>query len=96
MKDHCTADLLFILFGFSCNAYIQLAPALLFGRIHTSQTGGQPHSDTSPYAECSLPQIKQPFACCDPTIILPLSHKAELKSSQTDTTFILECALELS
>ena len=26
----------------------------LFGQIQTSQTGGQPYSDTSPFGECSL------------------------------------------
>ena len=26
----------------------------LFGQIQTSQTGGQPYSDTFPYGECSL------------------------------------------
>ena len=26
----------------------------LFGQIQTSQTGGQPYGDTSPYGECSL------------------------------------------
>ena len=28
-KYHCTADLLFILFGFSCFGYVELASALL-------------------------------------------------------------------
>ena len=30
----------------------------LFGQIQTSQTGGQPYSDSSPYkvSECSLPK----------------------------------------
>ena len=28
-KYHCTADLLFVLFGFSCFAYVELASALL-------------------------------------------------------------------
>ena len=26
----------------------------LFGQIQTSQTGGKPYSDTTPYGECSL------------------------------------------
>ena len=26
----------------------------LFGQIQTSQTGGQPYNDTSPYGECSI------------------------------------------
>ena len=42
---------LFFLFGFSCFAYFML---YLFGQIQTSQTGGQPYSDTSPYGESSL------------------------------------------
>ena len=36
-------------------SFYKRAPFLyLFGQIQTSQTGGQPHSDTSPYSECSL------------------------------------------
>ena len=29
----------------------------LFGRIQTSQTGGQPYSDTSPYGEFCLEEV---------------------------------------
>ena len=29
----------------------------LFGQIQTSQTGGQPYSDTSPYGESSVPTM---------------------------------------
>ena len=32
-KYHCMADLLFILFGFSCVAYVALTKVLLFGQI---------------------------------------------------------------
>ena len=42
-KHHCMADLLFDWFGFS---YQQIN---LFGKIQTSQTGGQPYNYTSPY-----------------------------------------------
>ena len=56
-KSHCTAKLLLILFGFSCFAYIELAIALLVCSIQTSQTGGQPYSDSSPYGECSLEKL---------------------------------------
>ena len=45
---HCTADLLFILFVFRCIAYGELIQFKLFGQIQTSQTGGEPYSDTSP------------------------------------------------
>ena len=31
----------------------------LFRQTQTSQTGGQPYSDTSTYAECSLPNSNQ-------------------------------------
>ena len=55
-KYHCTADLLFLLFGFSCLATTQIEHIYLFGQIQTSQTGIQTYSDTSPYkvSECSL------------------------------------------
>ena len=36
------ADLLFILLGFSCFAYVDEQQFYLFGQIQTSQTGGQP------------------------------------------------------
>ena len=29
----------------------------LSGQIQTSQTSGQPYSDTSPYGECSLDKV---------------------------------------
>ena len=48
------ADLLLILFRFSCFAYDELKQPYLFGQIPTSQTGGQPFSETSSYSECSL------------------------------------------
>ena len=49
---------MFILFGFSCFAYDGLQQFYLFGQIHTSQTGSQPYSGTSPYGECSLRRAK--------------------------------------
>ena len=42
------ADLLFILFGFSCFVYDELKQFYLIGQIQTSQNGGQLYSDTSP------------------------------------------------
>ena len=42
-------DLLFILFGFGCFAYVEWATVYLFSQILVSQIGGQPYSDTSPY-----------------------------------------------
>ena len=53
-KYYCTADFLFILFGFRCFAYVELASALLIQSNETSQTGGQPFSNTCHYGECSL------------------------------------------
>ena len=48
-KYHCTADLLFCLFGLSCFACLLNKQQLyLFDLIQTSQTGGQPYSHTSP------------------------------------------------
>ena len=49
-KYHCTVRP-FILFGFSCSMMLN---EHLFGQIQTSQTGGQPYNDTSPYGECSI------------------------------------------
>ena len=49
---HCTTDL-FILFGFSCFAHVDLAAVLLHWSIQTSQTGGQPYSNTR-MVSCSL------------------------------------------
>ena len=34
----------------------------LFGQIETSQTGGQPYSDASPYGECSLRWTRPSFS----------------------------------
>ena len=51
-KYHCTDDLLFILFGFSCFAYVEGTTCLV--KIQTSQAGGQPYSDTSHYGEFSM------------------------------------------
>ena len=51
-KYQCTADIFFILLGFSYFDYVELAstlPRYLFDWI---QTGGQPNSDTSPYGKC--------------------------------------------
>ena len=48
------ADLLLILFWFSGFAYVDEQQFYLSGEIQTSQTGGQPFSDTSSYGECSL------------------------------------------
>ena len=56
-KYHCNTDLLFILFGFSCLVMLNKQQYYLFGQIQTSQTGGQPYSDTSPYGESSVPTM---------------------------------------
>ena len=37
-----------LLCGLSCFAFAELETYYLFGQIQTSQTGGQPYSDTSP------------------------------------------------
>ena len=43
------ANLLFILFVFNCLLMLNEEQFNLFSQIQTSQTGGQPYSDTSPY-----------------------------------------------
>ena len=53
-KYHCTADLLFILFGFSCFTHVELASAHLLDQIQTGKTGGQLYSDSSHSLECFL------------------------------------------
>ena len=55
-----TAEL-FVLFGFSCFAYVERTTVQLLGQIQTSQTGGQLYSDTSPYGKCSLVKLKNEF-----------------------------------
>ena len=47
MKCHCTADLLFDWFGFSCFVYVELDTSLVESK--PTLTGGQPYSDTSLY-----------------------------------------------
>ena len=48
-KYHCTPDILFILFGFNCFAFMfNELQFYLFGQIKTSQTVGQPCSDIPP------------------------------------------------
>ena len=42
------------MFEFSCFASVELTTVLLFGQIQTSQTGGQPFRDASPYGEWFL------------------------------------------
>ena len=51
------ADLLFVLFGFSCFTFDELRQFYLFGQIQTSQTGGKLHSDASSNSECSMPRV---------------------------------------
>ena len=48
------ADLLFILFWLSALLMLNEKQFYLSGQIQTGQTGRCPHSDTSPYGECSL------------------------------------------
>ena len=52
------ADLLFILFGFSCIAYVERTPVLLVWSNPT-QSNRRSYSDTIPYGEGSLS-----WACC--------------------------------
>ena len=47
-------DLLFILFWFSALLMLNEKTVYLSGQVQTGQTGLCPHSDTSPYGECSL------------------------------------------
>ena len=55
------SDLLFNLFGFVCIAYlgiIKQQQIYLFGRTQTSETGGQPYSDTSSYKYMSIHSLQ--------------------------------------
>ena len=72
-KYHCTDDLLFILFGFSCFAYVEGTTCLV--KIQTSQAGGQPYYNISPYGECSLVRL-----LVDPVVNLLLIKSTRLKS----------------
>ena len=60
---HCTADLLFDWFGFSCFVELNYKQICLFGQILTGQKGGQAYSDISTYevSECSLTKLM--FKC---------------------------------
>jgi hypothetical protein len=53
-KYHCTIDLLFDWFGISCMTTANICFYLQNRLIQTSQTGGQRHTDTSPF---SIPWI---------------------------------------
>ena len=48
------ADLMFIFLESATLLVLNEQLFFLFGQIQTSQTGGHPYSDTSPYGECSL------------------------------------------
>ena len=48
------ADLRFIFLDSAALLMLNYQHIYLFGRVQTSQTGGQPYSDNSPYGECSL------------------------------------------
>ena len=43
----------------------------LFGQIQTSQIGGQPYSDASPFGECSLPNCYIQFISIGWNIAVP-------------------------
>ncbi len=49
-KYHCTVDLLFDLFELACFANKNKNCQLLHSWFKTSETGGQPYSDTSPFS----------------------------------------------
>ena len=49
-KYHCTIDLLFDWFGISCMTTVNCCFYLQNRLFQTSQTGGQQHSDTSPFS----------------------------------------------
>ena len=51
---HCTTDLLFIFLDSAALLVLNEQQFYLYGQIQTSQTGGQPYSDTSSYGQCSL------------------------------------------
>jgi hypothetical protein len=46
---HCTVDLLFNRFGLVCFANKNKTCQLSYSRFQTSQTGGEPYSDASPF-----------------------------------------------
>ena len=50
-----------------------------FGQIQTSQTGGQPYSDTSPYnvSECSLYKHSSHFPYFDPNVTVFIAYLDE-------------------
>ena len=56
LKESFTLQLTSGLFCLDSAALLMLnkRQLYLFGQIQTSQTGGQPYSDTFPYGECSL------------------------------------------
>ena len=51
---HCTDDLMLFCLDSAGLLMMNEQRFYLFGQIKTSQTGGQPYSDTSPNGECSL------------------------------------------
>ena len=54
-KDHCTTDLLFILFGFSCFAFVELAiPLLVWSNPNQSNRMSAVQGPFPPMRECSL------------------------------------------
>ena len=54
-KYHCTADLLFICLDLAALLVLNEQQFYLFGKIQTSQTGGQSYF---PFGECSLDDQK--------------------------------------
>ena len=49
----------FVWMGCFCLPMLNEQQFYLFGQIQTSQTGGQPYSNTSPYGECSLSNLRR-------------------------------------
>ena len=60
----------------------------MFGQIQTSQTEGQPYSDTSPYGECSLYIPSKPIVNFRQNEPLPFLGTVRLSSQETNETLV--------
>ena len=91
-KYHCATDLLFILFGLNCFAYLLYEQQFyLFGQIQTSQTGGQLYSDAPPYGECSLPVSFIYKIIYTSSPLLPHYHSPPIYSAPTTCVLFGQC-----
>ena len=72
------ADLLFDWFRLSCFVYVKSMTDLLVRLNPTSQTGGQPYSDTYPYevSECALWTVQ--------ALVKPIEYISNEQSSENE------------